>query len=125
MVQGLSLDWKRFVSWITVDFMKAEIAALRVHSPDVPTTANLMGTYVGLDYWKLAREIDVVSWDSYPGWHGSGPMTNIWAEWDPDGRDDRLAANIAFLHDLNRSFKHSPWPSSNGRECMNSQSCRR
>lgn len=109
MVHGLNLDWKRFVSWITVDFMKAEIASVRTHSPDVPVTTNLMGTFDGLDYWKLAEEIDVVSWDSYPCWHGKGPMTLPWAEWDPSGKDDRLAANIAFLHDLNRSLKRRPF----------------
>ena len=24
---------------------------------------------VGLDYWRFAQHIDVVSWDSYPRWH--------------------------------------------------------
>ncbi len=37
-------------------------------------TTNLMGTYLGLDYWKLAPHLDVVSWDNYPCWHGGGTI---------------------------------------------------
>jgi beta-galactosidase GanA len=47
-----------------------EIAPLREIMPDIPITTNFMGTYTGLDYWKFAPEVDVVSWDSYPQWHG-------------------------------------------------------
>jgi beta-galactosidase len=90
-VHGLNLDWKRFVTDQTVDFMRNEIAPLRELTPDVPVTTNMMGTFPGLNYWRLAPHLDVISWDSYPTWH----------------RDDdvALAANVAFLHDLNRSLK--------------------
>jgi beta-galactosidase len=90
-VHGLNLDWKRFVTDQTVDFMRNEIAALRRFSTDTPVTTNMMGTYPGLNYWKLAPHLDVISWDSYPTWHS--------------GDDVRLAAEVAFLHDLNRSLK--------------------
>jgi len=90
-VHGLNLDWKRFVTDQTVDFMRNEIAPLRELTPDVPVTTNMMGTFPGLNYWRLAPHLDVISWDSYPRWH----------------RDDdvALAADVAFLHDLNRSLK--------------------
>ncbi|HUT59488.1 MAG TPA: beta-galactosidase [Phycisphaerae bacterium] len=91
-VHGLNLDWKRFVTHQTLDFMRHEIAALRQFTPDVPVTTNFMGTYAGLDYWKLAAELDVVSWDNYPQWHGPGG-------------DVELACRIAFVHDINRSLK--------------------
>lgn len=32
-------------------------------------TANLMRLFNGLDYRKLAKELDVVSWDNYPAFH--------------------------------------------------------
>ena len=90
-VHGLTLDWKRFVTHQTVDFMKNEIAAVKAVTPDRPVTANLMGTYEPLDYWKLARELDIVSWDSYPFWHSQKE------EW-------RTAADTGYLHDLTRSL---------------------
>jgi beta-galactosidase len=104
-IHGLNLDWKRFVTHQTVDFMKAEIAAVRKFAPALPVTTNLMGTYGGFDYWKLAPHLDVMSWDSYPLWHGTGPVNHPWASWDAEGRDWRTAAEYGFAHDLNRSFK--------------------
>lgn len=90
-VHGQNLDWKRFVTHQTVDFFKGEIAPLKKISPDIPVTANLMGTYPGLDYWKLAPEMDVVSWDSYPLWHSKD-------NWE-------VGCTTSFLHDINRSLK--------------------
>ena len=90
-VHGLNLDWKRFVTDQTVDFMRNEIDALRKFTPNVPVTTNLMGTFPGLNYWKLAPHLDIISWDSYPRWHS--------------GDDVALASEVAFVHDLNRSLK--------------------
>jgi len=91
-VHGQNLDWKRFVTQQTVDFMRHEIQPLREITPDVPITTNFMGTYPGLDYWQFAEHLDVVSWDNYPSWHGRQP-------------DADLAAWVAFVHDLNRALK--------------------
>jgi beta-galactosidase len=105
LVHGLNLDWRRFVTDQTVDFMRAEIAPLKAAAPELPVTTNLMGTYMGLDYWKLAPYLDVVSWDNYPCWHGAGSIPNARGVWDPEGKDWRLASDIGFVHDLNRSLK--------------------
>jgi beta-galactosidase len=102
---ALALDWKRFVTDQTVDFLKAEAAPLRELSPRVPTTTNLMGTYPGLNYRRLAEAIDLVSWDSYPCWHGSGPPLDAQHAWDPLGRDWKVAADTAFAHNLMRGLK--------------------
>lgn len=91
-IHGLNLDWKRFVTHQTIEFMKNEIAPLREITPDVPVTTNFMGTYTGLNYWKFAPELDVISWDNYPRWHGEEP------DWE-------LAYKVAFVHDINRSLK--------------------
>lgn len=90
-LHGLNLDWKRFTTDQMVDFMRHETVPLRQITPDVPVTTNLMGVYPGLNYWKFAPHIDVVSWDSYPLWHQVEPV--------------ELAAQVSFLHDLNRSLK--------------------
>ncbi|MBQ8207406.1 MAG: beta-galactosidase, partial [Clostridia bacterium] len=89
-MHGLVIDWKRFVSDQTIDFIKAEIAALRKYS-DKPATANLMEFFDGIDYRKLAPHIDFVSWDAYPRWH-------------MDDASDEYAY-FAFNHDCFRSYK--------------------
>ncbi len=93
---GLTLDWKRFVTHQTTDFMKAEIAPLRAANPAIPITTNMMGTYDGLDYRVLAKELDVISWDSYP-------------KWEDTENDIQKASNNALVHDLNRCFLHKPF----------------
>ena len=68
-VMGLNLEWKRFTTWNTNDFMQAEIDALRSVTPDVPVTANFMRLFGGLDYRKMAPALDAISWDNYPPFH--------------------------------------------------------
>ena len=94
-VHGLTLDWKRFVTDQTISFIENEIAPLKETSPDIPVTTNLMGTYDGLNYFRVKNVIDIVSWDNYPDWHV--------------GNDVALAKRIAFMHDLNRSLKDKPF----------------
>lgn len=91
-VHGLNLDWRRFVTDQTIDFMLNETAPLREHTPNVPLTTNFMGTYPGLNYWRMHPHLDVISWDNYPMWHGPRP-------------DHELASQVAFVHDINRSLK--------------------
>jgi beta-galactosidase len=96
-VHGLNLAWQRWITHQTTDFMKQEIAALRQFTPDVPVTTNFMGTFPGLNYWEMAKELDVISWDSYPRWHQPNEADEI--------DDVTLAAEIAFVHDINRCLK--------------------
>ncbi|AWB45512.1 beta-galactosidase [Paenibacillus sp. CAA11] len=97
-VHGMNLDWRRFVTHQTADFMKHEIAPLKEKKPDLPVTTNFMEFFEGLNYWKFADFLDVVSWDSYPTWHDQG-------------QDDRKqAGKIAMMHDIVRSLKGGqPW----------------
>ncbi|MFC5652784.1 beta-galactosidase [Paenibacillus solisilvae] len=64
--QGISLDYARFNSDSMLDCYKLEYDALKQHTPDIPVTTNLMGTYKPLDYFKWAKHMDIVSWDNYP-----------------------------------------------------------
>ncbi len=96
-VHGLNLDWKRFVTDQTLDFMRTEMAPLREITPDKLITTNFMGTYPGLNYWALAGDLDVVSWDSYPQWHGPGS-------------DVDRGCSVSMVHDIYRALKHGrPW----------------
>jgi beta-galactosidase len=64
--QGISIDYRRFMSDSLLDCYKLEYEAIKKHTPDLPVTTNMMGTYPELDYFKWAKYIDVISWDNYP-----------------------------------------------------------
>ena len=85
-LQALLIDYDRFQSDSLLNCFKAEAAVLRRATPNVPVTTNLMGAFKPLDYRKWAKELDIVSWDSYPG-------------------KDAPPADMAFGHDLMRGLK--------------------
>lgn len=65
--QGISLDYSRFNSDSILACYRLEYDAIKKHIPDSVVTTNLMGFYKPLDYFKWAKHLDIVSWDSYPG----------------------------------------------------------
>lgn len=65
--QGISLDYRRFMSAQLLDCYRTEYEAIKSYTPNLPVTTNLMGTYEGIDYFQWAPYLDVVSWDNYPG----------------------------------------------------------
>ena len=87
---GISIDYRRFNSDSMLANFVAERDAIRVYDKETPVTTNLMGTYKGLDYFKWAREIDIVSWDNYP-------------------RYDTPWSHTAMCHDLMRGLKDAPF----------------
>lgn len=94
-IHGLNLDWRRFVTAQTRDFILNETAPIRQHSPHLPVTINMMFEFYDLDYHAMADVIDIASWDSYPEWH--------------NGDDAIIAQKTAFWHDLYRSLKGKPF----------------
>ena len=48
-LHALKLDWNRFVTDRTIDFIKGEVAAIREGGSELPVTANLMYDYNGHD----------------------------------------------------------------------------
>lgn len=95
LVHGLNLDWHRFVTYQMTDFLKSEIAALREYS-GLPATTNFMFFFQPLDYFELQKELDVISWDSYPFWHKY--------------KDEVPAAvKTAAYHSMMRSMKKKPF----------------
>ena len=79
-VSALKLCWNRFVSDSHISFFENEIAPLREFTPDIPITTNLMGFYNGIDYQKLAKRLDLISYDSYPPFDIEDPL-EIAREW--------------------------------------------
>lgn len=94
-IDGLTLDWKRFVTYQTTDFMKWEIEAIRAAGGKKPVTTNMMYNYEGLNYHVMAQELDIISWDAYPFWG--------------KGCDTVIAANTGLQHDMMRSLKLQPF----------------
>lgn len=92
-VMGLNLEWKRFTTWNTNDFMKHERDVLRSITPDIPVTTNFMRLFGGLDYRKMAPDLDVISWDNYPLFHN-----------DQETLGDTMD-ETAFQHAVIRSLK--------------------
>jgi len=87
---GMSIDYRRFNSdGMLANFM-AERDAIRKFDKETPVTTNLMGTYKGLDYFKWAKEMDIVSWDNYPSY-------------------DTPWSQTAMCHDLMRGLKDAPF----------------
>ena len=86
----------RFTTEQFVDFYLCETKPLKTITPNVPCTTNLMGTYPGLDSFRMAQVLDVVSWDNYPQWTGTE-------------KDIEKGIEASFTHDLNRSFKGKPF----------------
>ncbi|WP_130860610.1 beta-galactosidase [Gracilibacillus phocaeensis] len=87
---GISIDYRRFNSDSMLENFKMERDAIREWDKDTPITTNLMGTYRYLDYFKWAKEMDIVSWDSYPAYD------TPWSE-------------VALRHDLMRGLKKQPF----------------
>ncbi len=96
-IHGLYLDWMRFVTHQTKDFMNQEIQAVKEITPDISVTTNYMSGFDGLNYWELSEKLDVISWDSYPAWHHSRIS------------DVEMGARVGFYHDMFRSMKQKPF----------------
>ncbi|MCH4889801.1 beta-galactosidase [Acidaminobacter sp. JC074] len=86
---GLVLDYKRFMSESTYELFLMEYDIIKAYTPDMTVTSNFMGNdNKPLDYYKWAKKMDLVSWDSYP-----------------DPLDSRAYMKNALTHDLMRSYK--------------------
>ena len=87
------LDFRRFTSDAALEQYTMERELIRRSGATQPITTNFMGAFPALDYWRWAREVDVVADDSYP-----------------DPRDPESFRDAAFTRDLMRSLKPDvPW----------------
>ncbi|MBO5032797.1 MAG: beta-galactosidase [Lachnospiraceae bacterium] len=87
---GISIDYRRFNSDSMLANYVGERDAIRKFDAATPITTNLMGTYKGLDYFKWAKEMDIISWDNYPSY-------------------DTPWSQTAMCHDLMRGLKDAPF----------------
>lgn len=96
-IDGLTLDWLRFVNDQHCSFLANEIAPLREITPAIPCTTNFMGPHAPTNYWQWAGLLDCISNDLYP-LH--------------DDREDSWKKSLSsdFTHSLMRGLAHGdPW----------------
>lgn len=87
---GNSIDYRRFMSDSLLENYIMERDIIRQYAPEAIITTNLMGTCKDLDYFKWAKEMDIVSWDNYPAYDTPWGLT-------------------AMNHDLMRGLKAAPF----------------
>ncbi|MBN1580178.1 MAG: beta-galactosidase [Anaerolineae bacterium] len=79
------LDYRRFQSDAVLAFNKAQVDTIKAADPKARVTHNYMTTYSGIDYRKMARDLDFVANDMYP-------------------RNIKLLGGCAYGHDVIRSY---------------------
>lgn len=94
-VTGLELDWRRFVTDQISDFCGMERRAVAKYSK-LPATTNFMDTFKNIDYNRLQKELDIISWDNYPCWHKEKDEVPV-------------AVRASFSHSMMRTMKKKPF----------------
>ncbi|GAB6940228.1 beta-galactosidase [Isoptericola variabilis] len=84
--QGITLDYRRFMSDAMLANFRDEKARIREHDATTPVTTNFMGMFRPIDYHRWADDLDFASWDNYP----------------PGQREH---ARMALAHDVMRGLK--------------------
>ncbi|SKC74427.1 beta-galactosidase [Krasilnikoviella flava] len=84
--QGITLDYRRFMSDAMLANFRDEKARIREHDATTPVTTNFMGMFRPIDYHRWAADLDFASWDNYP----------------PGQREH---ARMALAHDVMRGLK--------------------
>ena len=93
---ALLLDYYRFCSDSVVEFTKESVDTIKEYS-DLPITSNLLDAAInsgtGIDYFKLSKEFDFVTWDNY--------IEFQWGKAKPE--------TVSRDHALLRSYKKRPF----------------
>ena len=94
------LAFRRFASDEVIAFNRIQTDILRAASPGRWITHNVMGFFTQFDHHAMARDLDVVTWDSYP----LGFLEQFWFSADEKAAYARQGHPdiAAFHHDLYR-----------------------
>jgi beta-galactosidase len=101
------LDFYRFASDQVVAFNRLQVDLLRRLSPERFLAHNYMGFFTGFDHFRVAEDLDVAGWDSYP--LGFTDLSSL-----PADVKQRYARTghpdiAAFHHDLYRAVGRGRW----------------
>ena len=101
------LDYRRFASDEVQRFNKMQVDVLRARSPGRPVAHNFMQLFTDFDHYKVAADLDVATWDSYP----LGALEEQW--FAPDIKAQYLRTGhpdfASFNHDLYRGMSRLPF----------------
>ena len=108
-----ALDYYRFASDSWVDYQKIQIETLRKFIPQNQTiTHNIIASQTTIDYHELSKELDFLSWDSYPTGYAEMGGDDLYAadEEKPAYAHDLGDPLITgFFHSLTRGLKKTPF----------------
>jgi len=101
------LDYRRFASDEVVRFNRMQVDIIRQTSPGRPIAHNFMQLFTEFDHYRVADDLDIATWDSYP----LGALEEQWfdpevkAKWLRTGHPDLAAFN----HDVYRGMSTLPF----------------
>jgi len=101
------LDYRRFASDEVVRYNRMQVEIIRAHSPERPVAHNFMQLFTEFDHYKVAADLDIATWDSYP----LGALEEQWfepsikAKWLRTGHPDFASFN----HDVYRGMSKLPF----------------
>ncbi|RIH89965.1 Beta-galactosidase [Meiothermus luteus] len=103
------LEFYRFSSEQVASFNRMQVEILRAHSPGRFVVHNFMGYTPDFDHFKLAQDLDIAGWDSYP--LGFTDMDVLPCTEEEKIRYARTGHPdmAAFHHDLYRGVKPRWW----------------
>ncbi|HEY4806042.1 MAG TPA: beta-galactosidase [Paraburkholderia sp.] len=101
------LDYQRFASDEVQRYNRMQVDILRAHSPGRPIAHNFMQLFLEFDHYKVAADLDVAAWDSYP----LGALDQQWFEPDVKARYLRTGHPdfASFNHDVYRGMSKLPF----------------
>jgi beta-galactosidase len=101
------LDYRRFASDEVVRYNRMQTDIIRAHSPQRPVAHNFMQLFTEFDHYKVAADLDVATWDSYP----LGALEEQW--FDPSIKSKWLRTGhpdfASFNHDVYRGMSKLPF----------------
>jgi beta-galactosidase len=102
------LDYRRFASDEVARYNRMQVEIIRAHSPGRPVAHNFMQLFTEFDHYKVAADLDIAAWDSYP----LGALEEQWFEPETKARWLRCGHPdfASFNHDVYRGMsKRAFW----------------
>src|SRR6185312_2251040 len=101
------MDFRRFSSDQVAAFNKVQFDILKRARPDLPVAHNFMGRFTEFDHYKVAEDLDIAAWDSYPIGHldVSNEPDDVKAQYMRQGDPDAQGLQ----HDIYRAVGRGRW----------------
>ncbi|WP_321886961.1 beta-galactosidase [Paraburkholderia bannensis] len=101
------LDYRRFASDEVRRYNLMQVEIIRAHSPGRPIAHNFMQLFTEFDHYKVAADLDVATWDSYP----LGALEEQWYAPEIKARYLRTGHPdfASFNHDVYRGMSKLPF----------------